>query len=106
MLTPTDIAEHGQHHVEAYLSSTGYHCNTQKSHHGGIDIEARGEEENLLVHVMTAIFPHEVPALSELDKGRIISKAMMLGYDSWLAKVLIDQDGELAGEIQWEQLNH
>ena len=106
MLTPADIVEHGQRHVEAWLTSTGYNCHPQKSHHGGLDIEARGEEENLFVHVMTALAPHEVPEISNTDRDRVIAKGMTLGYDSWLAKVLIDREGELAEDIQWVQLNH
>jgi len=36
-------------------ASTGYHCTASKPHHGATDIEAGGEEENLFVHVMTAL---------------------------------------------------
>lgn len=106
MLTPADIASHGERHVESWLSSTGYRCTASKPHHGATDIEARGDEENLFVHVVTALEPGPVPELSTSDLGRVLSRSMTLGYDAWLAKVLIDDQGELAGEIQWLQLNH
>ena len=106
MLTPTDIIENGERHVAAYLTSTGYHCTMSKPHHGGADIEARGEEDNLIVHVMSVIQPSEVPDISTTDRARTISRAMTLGYDAWLAKVVIDNTGELAQDIAWEQLNH
>ena len=106
MLTPADIANYGEHHVVSWLSSTGYSCSASKPLHGATDIEARGEEENLFVHVMAALEPGPVPALGTSDLGRVLSRAMTLGCDAWLAKVLIDHHGELAGEIEWSQLNH
>ncbi len=106
MMTPADIAEYGERHVEAWLSSTGYHCNASKPHHGATDIEARGEEESLFVHVMSALAPSPVPELSTSDLGRVLSRAMALGYDAWLAQVQVDNSGQLVGEIQWKQLNH
>jgi hypothetical protein len=103
-LKPAEIPEFGQKHVEAYLTSTGYHCTTHRGHHG-IDIEARGEEENLFVHVITTRASHEPPELSASDSARVLVKAMNLGYDAWLATVRIDGDGELACEIEWKPLN-
>jgi hypothetical protein len=104
MLKPAEIPEFGQKHVETYLTSTGYHCTTHRGHHG-IDIEARGEEENLFVHVVTTRASHEPPELSASDSARVLVKAMNLGYDAWLATVRIDGDGELACEIEWKPLN-
>lgn len=106
MLTPADIANYGERHVEAWLSSTGYHCTASKPSHGATDIEARGEDESLFVHVMAALEPGPVPELGTSDLGRVLSRAMTLGYDAWLAKVLIDTQGDLASDIQWSQLNH
>lgn len=106
MITPAEIADYGQRHVEEYLTSTGYHCHTTKTAHGGTDIDARGEEENLFVHVMSALAPHEVPAPTTSEVGRVVSRAMTLGYDAWLAKVQVTSDGDLASDIQWSQLNH
>lgn len=106
MITPAEIADYGQRHVEAYLTSTGYHCHTTKTVHGGTDIDARGEEESLFVHVMSALAPHEVPEPTTSEVGRVVSRAMTLGYDAWLAKVQVTSDGDLASDIQWSQLNH
>jgi hypothetical protein len=75
MLKPAEIPEFGQKYVEAYLTSTGYHCTTHRGHHG-IDIEARGEEENLLVHVITTRASHEPPELIASDSARVLVKAM------------------------------
>jgi len=105
MITPADIAEYGERHVLDWLTSTGYHCHATKPHHGASDIEARGEEDNLFVHVMAALEGHEVPELSTTDRGRVLSKAMTLGYDAWLAQLHVDTEGALIGDIQWSQLN-
>ena len=104
MLKPAEIPELGQQHVEDYLTSTGYHCTTHKGQHG-IDIEARGEEENLFVHVITCLGTHEPPELSSSDMARVLVKSMNLGYDAWLATVRIDHEGALAADIEWKPLN-
>jgi hypothetical protein len=106
MITPLEIAEAGLRHVESYLVSTGYHCSHNKSHNGATDIEARGEEESLFVHVMCALAPGPVPELTTADNARVLSRAMTVGYDAWLATVLINTDSEPMGDIQWRQLNH
>ncbi len=106
MMTAADIIESGQRHVEAYLTGTGYHCHHGMAHHGSVDIEARGEEDNLYVHVVATLAPHEAPELTTGDCARVLSRAMTLGYDSWMAKVQIGPEGELVGDIQWVQLNH
>ena len=106
MLTPADIIESGERHVEAYLTDTGYHCHQSAPSHGAVDIAARGEEDNLYVHVMTALDPHPVPELTTPDRDRVLTRAMTLGYDSWLAKVQVGPAGELVGDIEWSQLNH
>ena len=106
MMTPADIAESGERHVEAWLSGTGYHCHASKPSHGVTDIEARGEDENLVVLVKAALAPHPVADATTLERGHAVSRAMTLGYDAWLAKVNVGAHGELVGEIEWTQLNH
>jgi hypothetical protein len=55
---------------------------------------------------MTALSPNPVPELGTSDLGRVLSRAMTLGYDAWLAKVHLDANGDLASDIEWSQLNH
>jgi len=106
MMTPADIAESGEKHVEAWLSGTGYHCHAYKPHHGVTDIEALGEDESMIVLVKAALAPTPVPDATTLERGRVVSRAMTLGYDAWLAKVRVGTQGELVGDIEWSQLNH
>lgn len=117
MLTPTDIAEYGERHVEQWLTANNYQCHrtaSTKSHvHGhpsththlpGIDLEARNAETTMLVHVCAAMAPQEPHEPSERDQHGITARAMTLGYDAWLARVQIDSQGDLACEIQWTKL--
>ncbi len=106
MLTPADIAEYGERHVESWLTSQGYRCHCSKPHHGVSDIEARGEDSNLFVHVVTVRGSHPFPDLTTGDRGRVVTRAMALDCDAWLAQVRIDGDGQLAEEVGWAQLNH
>lgn len=105
MLTPTDIAEYGERHVEKWLKDNNFHCYHSVQHHGATSIEARSDETTLLVHVKTGLGHRAAPELSEKELHGICSRAMMLGYDAWLAKLQIDVQGELVGEIQWTKLN-
>ena len=106
MMTPADIAEYGEKHVEAWLSGTGYRCHASKARHGVTDIEAQGDDENLVVVVKAALAGADVPDATSLERGHAVSRAMTLGYDAWLAKVNVGSSGELVGDIQWTQLNH
>jgi hypothetical protein len=106
MLTPAEIAEYGERHVESYLVAQGYRCRCSRPHHGASDIEARGEDSNLYVHVMTTRGDHLFPDLTTSDRGRVVTHAMSLDCDAWLAQVRIGPNGELAGDVGWQQLNH
>ncbi len=103
MLRPTDIAEYGERHAEKWLTAQGYHCHHQQRQ-GIKNFEARGGENNLLVYVNTAIAPQHAEEISQHDHDSICSRAMMLGFDPWLAQVQIDNHGDLAGEIVWTKL--
>jgi hypothetical protein len=116
MLTPTDIAEYGERHVEKWLTANNFHCHrnpaTSSHSHGhhshthnyAIDLEARNAESTMMIHVRTALVPHFPPELAESEQHGLCSRAMTLGYDAWDARVQIDGDGELVDEIQWTKL--
>ena len=115
MLTPTDIAEYGERHVEQWLKANNYHCHrsphTSHGHghhshvnHHDIDLEARNAEMTMMVHVRTALVPNRTQPLSENEQHGICARAMTMGYDAWFAQVQIDAQGDLAEEIQWTKL--
>lgn len=106
MLTPTDIAEYGERHVEKWLSENGYRCYKQPQRHGVKDLEARGSDNttNMLVHVSASLEPKPPPALSHVDHDRVCSRAMTLEFEPWLAQVQIDRNGDLFSDIVWTPL--
>ena len=106
MITPAEIAEYGERHVEAWLTAKGYRCYCSRPDHGVSDIEAHSGEENMFVHVVPVLTDHLMPELSTEDRRRVVSRAMILGFDAWLAQLRVSVTGDLLGEIEWVQLNH
>ncbi|MDZ4286451.1 MAG: hypothetical protein U0984_00740 [Prosthecobacter sp.] len=114
MLTPTDIADYGERHVEKWLTGRNFHCHKaphtahghghHQANHNSVDLEARNPELNMMVHVRTALAPHTAHELTEGEQHGLSSRAMMMGYEAWFARVQIDAKGELAQEIQWTKL--
>ncbi len=104
MLTPIDITEYGERHVEKWLTGQGYRCFHNSQRQGTKDLEARGGENNMLIHVISGLSSHALPGLSQADHDRVCSRAIMLGFDAWLAEVMIDREGDLVGDIHWKQL--
>jgi len=104
MLTPTDIADYGERHVEKWLIEHGYRCYHHKQLHGSKDLEARSDENNLLIHVNASLEPRHAPDLTQTDHDSVCARAMMLGFDPWMAQVQVDRHGDLFGEIEWKKL--
>ena len=115
MLTPTDIAEYGERHVTKWLTANNFHCHrpapTTHSHghhahanHNSVDLEARNDETNMMVHVRTALAPNSAHDLTESEHHGLCSRAIMLGYDAWFARAKIDAQGDLVEEILWTKL--
>jgi hypothetical protein len=116
MLTPTDIAEYGERHVEDWLKANNFHCHrsthTSQPHghhshaaqHNAIDLEARNPELNMMVHVRTALAPHKTHELTDSERHSISSRALMLEYEAWFAQVQINASGDLVNDIQWTKL--
>lgn len=103
MLTPTDIAEYGERHVEKWLTEHGYRC-YHSQRQGAKDLEARSAENNMLVHITASLEPKPAPELTHTDHDTVCSRAMMLEFDPWLAQVQIDRNGELFTDIVWTKL--
>ena len=104
MLTPSDIAEHGERHVERWLTDQGYRCYHNSQRQGTRDLEARSTDNNMLVHVLSHLESVQAPALGQSEHDSVCSRAFMLGFDAWLAEISINRHGEQAGDIHWKQL--
>lgn len=100
MLRPNEIVEYGDKHAEKWLAAQGYRCH-HNQRQGTHELEARGGESNLLVHVNTSLAPALPKEISHHDHDSLVSRAMMLGFEPWLAQVQIDVHGDLASEIVW-----
>ncbi len=105
MLTPADIAEYGENHVEKWLEANNFQCYQSHQHQGVKDLEARNPEMSLLVHINTGLEPRQPKDLTEIESHSICSRAMTLGFDAWCAKVMIDAHGDLVGDIEWVKVN-
>ncbi len=104
MLKPTEITEYGERHVEKWLTGQGYHCYHNSQRQGTKDLEARGGENNMLIHVLSGLASHALPGLSQTEHDSVCSRAIMLGFDAWLAEVQMDRHGDMVGDINWKQL--
>lgn len=104
MLTPTDIAEYAERHVEKWLTENGYRCYHNTNRQGTRDLEARSTENNMLIHVNASLEPKAAPPLTQADHDRICSRAMTMEFDPWLAQVQVDRNGDLYGDIVWTKL--
>lgn len=104
MLTPTDIAEYGERHVEKWLTENGYRCYHSKQKSGVKDLEARSTEMNMLIHVKSSLEPKPAPPLNTVDHDSVCARALMLEFDPWLAQVQVDREGQLFGDIVWTKL--
>ena len=105
MLTSSDIGAAGEKIVSAALTNLGYSCYRNTQQPGSTDIEARGQTKTLLVQVKTSLYPDHPADLSGEERRNITSRATRLGYEAWQAKVQINDDEELVGEIKWLKLN-
>lgn len=104
MLTPADIAEHGERHVERWLTEQGYRCYHNTQRQGTRDLEARSGDNNMLVHVLSHLESVQAPSLGQSEHDSVCSRAFMLGFDAWLAEISIDRHGDQVGDIHWKQL--
>jgi hypothetical protein len=104
MTATTDVEEIGERLVAQWLIDKRYSVKVDTNVPGSADIQATCNKVNLLVHVKTAVFPN-VPACSSVEeKGNIKSRATRLSYEAWEAKVQLDANFELVGNIIWRKL--
>lgn len=104
-MTPAEIGNLGEHHATAWLQAKGYTCHRNTQLPGSTDIEARGSTKNLLVQVKTGLSPSAAPDLPSDERRNIVSRAIRLGCEAWLAQLQINGRGEQVGEISWSKLN-
>jgi hypothetical protein len=104
MLATADIGNSGENIVNSWLLGKNYKTNLDTRQPGATDIEAVGGSASLLVQVKTAVSPSTPADLSSDEARNIKSRESRLGYQAWQAKVVVDTQLRLVGEIKWQQL--
>lgn len=103
--SPAQIGAAGEQIVDSSLTSKEYKTNLNTRLPGSTDIEAVGTKDSLLVQVKTAMSPSTPVDLSSDEVRNIKSRAARLGYQPWQAKVIVDANLNLVGDIQWMRLD-
>jgi len=104
MNATTDVEAIGEQLVAQWLVGRKYAVKVDTHVPESTDIQATCNKVNLLVHVKTAVFPNVPECLSAEEKGTIKSRAHRLSYEAWEAKVQLDANFELVGNIVWRKL--
>jgi Holliday junction resolvase-like predicted endonuclease len=102
--TTSQIGKTGEQIVTEWLKSKGYQCVQNTKLPGSTDIEANSGTSNLLVQVKTAIYPSTPSEPSSDEIRNIKSRASNTGREAWTAKVTINSQGQLVGNIEWSKL--
>lgn len=105
MPTGVEIGGAGERIVDAALAAMGYHTNLNTRQPGSTDIEAAGSQVSLLVQVKTAVAPAVPSDMSSDEVRNIKARAAKLAYQAWQAKVSVDGNLKLVGEIVWKRLD-
>jgi hypothetical protein len=99
------IKEAGLQLVEKWMIENGY-SHIQKEplllHDNGL--KARGTRENILVQVRTFQQPGNIFKISDYETDILTRRALKLELVAYVAYVILSEQGEPAGEIQWERI--
>ncbi len=104
MLTEVEIGQAGERIVARALGQKNWQTNIDTKAPGSTDIEARGSNGGLLVQVKTAALPNKPAVLSSDEERNIKSRAARLRWDAYEARVQLDANGRLVGDIAWRKL--
>ena len=105
MSTPFEIGQAGERIVVQWLRSKGYiidRWDTQSP--GSTDIEAHHSQAHILVQVKSAVYPNDPPHLSSDEERNIKSRATRIGAQAYEARVQLDSNLQLLGQIMWRKL--
>ena len=105
-ITLQDISKEGEKYVIDYLKGNSFKNITMDMwQHSINDIKADSWAENILVQVKTSMFPNEPPDISRDDRIKIISRAITIKRNPYVAYVKIERDNKLLKSIRWEKLS-
>ncbi len=105
MPTPYEIGNAGEGYAVEFLKGKGFTIDKWDTHaSGSADIEAHSKESKILVQVKSAI-TDEPSDLSAEEQRNIKSRATRIGAIAWEAKVILNTNLDIIGDIRWRQLN-
>ena len=101
-----EINNAGEKFVENWLSGNDY-TNLAKENLQINEsvITGKGRIETVMIQVKTFVHPQRPFKLSEYDIDKITRRAAKLKCIAYVAYVIIDDNKNLVGEINWERLS-
>ncbi|MEO6252858.1 MAG: hypothetical protein ABIO79_06115 [Ferruginibacter sp.] len=95
----------GEKKVEKWLNDNGYtNVSIEALHSTERAIKAWGTVEHILVQVSTFLHPHRPFKLSDYEIDLLTRRAAKMELVAYVAYIILDDEGELAEEINWERL--
>lgn len=103
-MLPDEIGRIGERFVAADLTAKNYRCHVDTRQPGATDVVAIGTQISLRVQVKTALAPNAPAMPANEEQQALIATSRSNGQQAWIALVSINQQGQLASPIQWQQL--
>jgi len=101
----TEITMAGIQHLENWLRENGYESISVDTFQPGFaEIKADSKVENILLQAKTVLYPNEHSELNGTDKFALKDLAARTGRAPYVAYLVIDEDKNLVGDINWERL--
>jgi hypothetical protein len=105
MSTQQEIGKAGEGYTVELFKGKGFTIDKLDTHTmGTANIEAHSKEGKILVQVTSAI-TDEPSNLSAKDQRNVKARATRIGAIAWEAKVILNSNLDLIGDIRLRQLN-
>jgi len=105
-MTPDDFRRTGLKYAVDWLQRSGYvltHGPVPPS--GPPEIEADHPSVRILVRVSISMAPDLPPELKKDEVDGLKTRAAGMGRRPYAARVLMDSDGHLLGDVHWQRLS-
>lgn len=99
-----DVGQIGENIVASWLRQSGYAVVQNTKLPGATDIEAVSGNKKYLVQVKTSVYPSQPSYMTSNEIARIKSRATRIGYVATIARLIVNSQGNLLGQIEWTKL--
>jgi hypothetical protein len=104
MPTPHEIKKAGEGYTVEYFKGKGFTIDKWDSHSTGTaNIEAHNKEGKIRVQVISAV-TDEPSDISAKDQRNMIERAKKVGAVAWEAKVIVNENLDIIGDIRLREL--